>query len=238
MNPLVIHHNLGLGDHIICNGLVRSLLNDGKHFSDVVIFAKQVNAKNVSYMFSDEPRIKIVSIPTDVNEWSFVNSFLCTNNGVTAFIRSQNIIIDNLISMGLVSNFDEGFYACCGIPFEYRWTKFKINRNFEEENRVLLKLNPNNEKYIFVHDEPSLGYNVTKIKNPNNLKIIKNDKSESIFNMIGIIENASEIHCMESSIKCLIDSLPNISCPLYFHAIRDHGLISKSQYSWIPVNYS
>lgn len=237
MNPLVIHHNLGLGDHIICNGLVRSLLNDGKHFSDVVIFAKQVNAKNVSYMFSDEPRIKIISIPTDVNEWSFVNSFLCTNNGVRAFIRSQNIIIDNLISMGLVSTWDEGFYACCGIPHEYRWKYFKINRNLEEENRVLSKLNPNNEKYIFVHDEPSLGYNVTKIKNPNNLKIIKNDKSESIFNMIGVIKNATEIHCMESSIRCLINHLTDIKCPLYFHKIRDHGLSSASKHNWISVDY-
>lgn len=238
MNQLVIHHNLGLGDHIMCNGLVRTLLNDGNHFDSVIIFAKEVNVKNVSYMFSDEPRIKIITIPTGANEWLFVNNFLCANKHITAFIRSQNIIIDNLISMGLVSNFDEGFYTCCGIPFEYRWINFKINRNFQEEKRVLTKLNPNNEKYIFVHDEPSLGYNVTKIENPNNLKIIKNDKSESIFNMIGIIENAAEIHCMESSIKCLIDSLPNITCPLYFHAIRDHGLVSKSQYSWTPVNYS
>ena len=46
MNPLVIHHNLGLGDHIICNGLVRCLLNEGKYFSDVYIFCKEKNTNH------------------------------------------------------------------------------------------------------------------------------------------------------------------------------------------------
>ena len=236
-NVIVIHHNLGLGDHIICNGLVRSLLNEGKHFSDIIVFAKEVNAKNVTYMFADDPRIHIITIPINTDEWAFVNHFMCVNKHITAFIRSQNIIIDNLISMGLVSNFDEGFYSCCGIPFEYRWKKFKTNRNIDEEMRVSLKLNPNNEKYMFVHDEPSLGYNITKIENPNNLKIIKNDTTESIFNMVGIMENASEIHCMESSIRCLIDHLPNINCPLYLHKIRDHGLVSTTKSKWISIEY-
>jgi plasmid rolling circle replication initiator protein Rep len=90
---------------------------------------------------------------------------------------------------------------------------------------------------MFVHDEPSLGYNITKIENPNNLKIIKNDTTESIFNMIGIMENASEIHCMESSIRCLIDHLPNINCPLHLHKIRDHGLVSTTKSKWISIEY-
>ena len=235
MNPLVLHHNLGLGDHIMCNGLVRSLLNDGRCFTDIYIFAKEKYKKSVDRMYGDDNRIHTIAVPNDPSyECSYVNQFVGNNPNLGAFIRAQNGVIDNLITMGIVSNFDEGFYVCCGIPFERRWSWFKLNRNIEEENRVLKKLNPSNEKYIFVHDEPSMGNTVVP-ENPNNLKIIKNDKDECIFDMVGILENASEIHCMESSIKCLIDHLPNITCPLYFYNIRSHGLVSKTKKNWINI---
>lgn len=213
--PIFIHHHLGLGDHIICNGLVRSLLNNGKVFGQIFLFAKERNAQRVSRMFVDEPRIQIVSIPSDVNEIQFVNSVI-HQYGIVDFVRCGFSMGENLKKMGVVSNFDQGFYACAGVPYEKRWSAFKISRDSDNEARVYAKLNPDDSPYMFVHDDPSRGF-VLDVPNPSGLKVIKNDPSVDMFDMMGILEGASEIHCMESSFSNLIEYMPNVVCPLYLH---------------------
>ena len=46
---IYIYHHLGLGDHIICNGLVRFLQ---KKHNQVSLFCYQHNIENVSFMYS------------------------------------------------------------------------------------------------------------------------------------------------------------------------------------------
>ena len=170
-------------------------------------------------MFDDEPKIKVLPIPSSVDEIDYVNQII-SKYGIVDFIRCGFSSIENLKSLGIVSNFDEAFYVGAGIPFENKWSQFKIRRNFSEENRILNKLNPTKEPFMFVHDDPSRGFIITP-PNPSNLLVVKNDVTEDLFDMIGVLESAAEIHCMESSISNLIEFLPNIVCPLYMHkAIR------------------
>ena len=68
----------------------------------------------------------------------------------------------------------------------------------------------NNEKYIFVH-------NVDKDKIRNDLKIIENPDEYSIFDLITLIENAEEVHLMESSIKNLVNSIKMDKPKFFYH---------------------
>ena len=45
-----IYHHLGLGFHIICNGLVRSLINFNERY---VMFVKEPNLTFVKFMYRD-----------------------------------------------------------------------------------------------------------------------------------------------------------------------------------------
>jgi len=79
-------------------------------------------------------------------------------------------------------------------------------------------------------------------KPENNRKIIKNDPTESIFDMIAILAEAEEIHCMESSIRCFIDNLPEVNCPLYMHVgFRPDGhgesIRAGSRRNWTIVQH-
>lgn len=234
MKDLYIHHHLGMGDHIICNGMIRSLLEIN---SSITVFAKEQNYKRVQRMFDDDSRIAVISIPSNIDEVLYVNSVV-KQHGISNFIRCGFEIGYNLESMGLVSNFDEGFYACARIPFEHRWTHFRLRRNRESEQKALNRLNPTGQPFAFVHDDPSRGF----ILNPNipkELTVIKNDPTIDIFDMISVLENASEIHCMESSFRCLIEHIDTIVCPLYLHTSarpeRRMGkfVLSSSKKNWI-----
>jgi hypothetical protein len=233
MNPLFIHHHLGMGDHIICNGMIRTLLNDSESCTDVYVFSKESNAKRVSRMFEDDSRIHVVSIPTDQDEFTFVDKF-----GVR-IMRCGFGDISKLQYLGLAKTFDEALYVSAGVPYENRWSAFYIRRDPAQEKIVLDKLNPTGEAFMFVHDDPSRGISFTP-SNSNGLKIIRNDPSEDIFNMCLLLENAAEIHCMESSFRCLIEHLPLIKCPLFLHTgVRSDGhgstIVSGSKRKWIAV---
>lgn len=209
MTRLYIHHHLGLGDHITCNGLVRTLLErEGK----IVLFVKERNLKSVKRMYDDTDGIDLFPL-SEGNDDCFSVSRVMETIGENGRLLKVGF---NQLFAAPNMNFDEVFYVFSGVPFDNRWSKFYVRRDAESEERVLLKLNPSREPYMFVHDDPSRGFHLSP-PNPNNLKVIKNDPSEDIFSMLGVLEAASEIHCMESSIRCLIESIPSIRCPLYLH---------------------
>lgn len=60
---------MGLGDHIICNGLVRELL---VHEDRFFIFSKKHNAASVRHLYSDKENVDIISVSGDAE----VNRFL------------------------------------------------------------------------------------------------------------------------------------------------------------------
>ena len=92
-----------------------------------------------------------------------------------------------------------------------------------KRKRVFKKLNPQNKKYIFVSDDPSRNLVINK-KDLNlrekNIFIIKNDISESIFNLGLVLEKAEQIHVMESSIRNLIECLNIDERNLFLHSFR------------------
>lgn len=129
-----IYHHLGLGDHIICNGLVRHFR---EIYNEVSVFCKPHNYDNVNYMYRDDDKIKVLSIGNDNDVYNYIVDNNITNETVWVGFHLMNE------SMG---TFDECFYKIVDLPFEYRFSKFKLQRDFEKENIVYNKLNPENDK--------------------------------------------------------------------------------------------
>lgn len=229
-STLHVHHHLGLGDHIICNGLIRSLVDSKGKIS---LFVRENNFPRVRRMYDNDPRIEFVVVPMTTNECRFVDGYIDSCGGDLLRLGFDQIQKSSSL------NFDQVFYIFAGVPFDNRWTKFYIRRDHREEQRVLSKLNPTGEAYMFVHDDPSRGFSFDP-PNSGGLKIIRNDPSEDIFSMIGVLENASEIHCMESSFRCLIEGIPSVNCPLYLHkmvrfANQPNPALSLGKKPWVEV---
>ena len=195
-----IYHHLGLGDHIICNSLVRHYQTI---YGEISVFCKIHNYENVKYMFRDNGNINVLSIGEDVDILNYIH---------------QNNILNDVIKIGFggeyhpnITSFDEGFYLQHNLPFSSRFSNFYFERNSELESEIYQKLNPDNEKFIFCHGD------IDKSKIRKDLKIIENPTEYSIFNLLLLFENAEEIHLMESSIKCLINSYTLNKPKLFYH---------------------
>ena len=78
-------------------------------------------------MFRDEPKIKILPLVDD-NE---VELYIGKNNLYNDLIK---VGFDRLWSGG-PKTFDIGFYNSINMPFDYRFTKFKFERDYESEKK-------------------------------------------------------------------------------------------------------
>lgn len=235
-NNLYIHHHLGLGDMIHCNGLVRHFLENLDCDNEIYIFFKDKYKLMVDFMYRDEKRINIIPIDHRKNEYEQVQSILNKKN-VKRFIRVGHQYYHKLRSQQPHLSCDQIFYLEYKIPYEYRFTKCFWERDPEEEKRVLRKLTHQEKNYIFVHDDPARGFIIPdEIILSRHLKIIRNDMSENIFHLAFLLEKAKEIHCMESAIRCMIESLNTTNIDLYLHTFRGNIGTGTSK-NWIEIDY-
>ena len=194
---IYLYHHLGLGDHISCHGIVRTYC---ELYDKVYLFVKPHYYDNIKYMYNDLSNLEL--IPKDDKE---VNEFLIQNNILN---------VKKVSTFNDFENFEYQFYKMANVPIEFKHSKFFINRDIQKEKEIFKKLGLKEKEYIFVHDG---GYQLKEELINTELQIIKPD-GFPIFDMMYIIENAKEIHCIDSCFICLVDCMeldPNIK--LYNH---------------------
>lgn len=217
MKDLLIYHNLGLGDSIICNGLVRHFAKD----RNVFVFCKTHNAPSVRFMFSDDPRIVCVDVEDDA---------------ATDRVK----ILGNCDVMRLTGSghgFDRQMYEQAGVPFEQRWDGF-----YAEWPRPNL-IKPPAPPYMLVHDDPERGFvippSVAPLADypPVSHAIHANRRSPNIFDWLAVLECAAVIHCIPSSFSVLVDSIgTHPEQKLFLHtSARPNGELPTYRKQWTRV---
>ena len=207
-----IYHHLGLGDHIINNGMVRHFYNE---YGALTLFAYKHNVKNVQYMYRDLEKFQVIGIESDPQ----ADQYISNNN-----LDCIKIGFSDLSGVMPELPFDEAFYKLAGLDFSVRFDEFYLQRDLEKEQEVMKTLNPNGESYVFVHDDAARGFSIDMSKIQTEHKIIMNDKQFNVFDYLTLIENAEEVHFMQSSFKELICSYKLDKPVLYQHNyVRNYG---------------
>lgn len=212
-----IYHHLGLGDHIILQGLIRHLIN--KEINHIyVLFVKKRNYTSVQFMFKDLANIKYFVVDSDED--------------VVDFMKSIND--ENLIKIGfnnVTPDFDICFYKQMKVDFTERFRIYSSLRNTDIELKLFNKLKLNNKKYIFIHDDKSRNYIIdeTKLSISDNILIIRPHITNTIFDWCMVLENATEIHCICSSFKALVDSIQPLKPKLYYYHTLPNSNIPRNE---------
>jgi len=234
MKEICIHHHLGLGDHLDLNGMIRYLLKEGD-FTKIHIFSKDMYFDMIDFMYRDEERIVVNKIGNDPQTETqevidYVNSSSCSE-----VLRIGHEYYPPNPEKN--RNCWEYFYDQVGIPYEIRVDMFYVKRDHTEESRLFDKMNPNNKPFLFFHDDVYKGYEIDKKSFlDSSLLAIGNDKSENIFFFIKLLEQANEIHCMESCFKSLVEFV-DTKAELFYHDFRNHSL-GKTNKKWTVIDYA
>ena len=120
-------------------------------------------------------------------------------------------------------------YFQAGVNPVYMRSKFKVIRDTVRENNLMKLLGLENTEYIFVHNDPRhtlIDTSSTKYK------VVCPDPTITPFNMfdwLGVIENAKEVHCMNSGYVWVVE-LCNIGSSLtnFLHLKNAHTEYSPS----------
>ena len=230
----IIYQHLGLGDIILCNGLVRHLISTENNSKKIFLICKNSNLKSTKFMYRDIKNLKIIGINEKKDEKKEVNLLLkkFVNREVNYIkIGHEFYVPTEFLNINNKDNrwpCDIVFYKQFNVPFTFRYTKSFWKRDLPSEKKLFNKLT-NKKKYAFIHDDVSRGLTIDEKNISKNLKVIRNNNTELIFNYGFLLENADEIHVMESSFRQLMETLNIKTKKLFLYKGRD-------QYHAIPLN--
>jgi hypothetical protein len=130
-------------------------------------------------------------------------------------------------------SFEKSFYHSMNINYNNKWDKFYVPRNKESELDLFNKFNIKENEYIFIHEDKSRGQIIDRSKIENkNLTIVEVNPSitSNIFNWRYIIENAAEVHCIESCFMYFTDLIETNG------KLFDHRYTKQTEAITLPIN--
>ncbi len=231
-DEFIVHHHLGLGDHIICNGLVNFI---SKKYKKIYLVTNSIFKDQVDYLYQINNRVEI--LPVDVKS---VNN---AEDAVKDFAMKKKL---QILKIGFEEEkkinkpFYKAFYKQLNINYKISYSDFNLPFNQKDEvnlSKILFKkFNVKNSRYLLFHNEAS--DNKFQLNIQSNLPVISlsqdYDDQNNIFLYRDIIKNASEIHCINSSFLHLIDRIET-NGRLFYHNIR--GSKIKLRKKWRVLTY-
>ncbi len=224
---VVVLHNLGLGDHIICNGLVRTLVRES--FNEVILVAKRPLLPTVKELYEDCNAVSVCAIEPRTVQDEVLQAWQIAISNRAVFVCLQQF-------PGKESYFDEVFYKSAGVPFEKRWSEFHLPPPTDEAFDLLarIKSTVGGGKFAIAHIEASIGSFPISINSKLPVVYIKNGVVSSLISWRLAIEAASEVYCIDSSVIHFADSLSIAGKKLvYFDVGR--GSLFRLLHPWTPV---
>jgi hypothetical protein len=194
---LLLHHHLGLGDHFVCNGLVRYIYFNLR--KDITLVTKEHNYETVKALYSDiNLKYMVVNSDYDVKYENYLYARI-------GFEYCKN------------EEWEKSFYDQIKLDYSNRYKYCFFPRDHKREKELINKLQIDGD-YCFCNTSCSNKDYDIKIKT-NYQKIYLQKITNNLLDWIGVIENAKEIHTIDTSVFQMIKNL-NIKSNKYFYSIR------------------
>lgn len=182
-NTFVLWH-LGVGDAIVCNGLIRELVKRG-HTLTVPAYAH--NVVSVTHMFSDLTKVSVVMVSSD-------------KQAIEMSRHASTVLkLGAFADKGFLhETWDESFYDQAKVDWAKRYSSFKIPPCRQRPAP--------SGPYAFIHEEHGKGRAITK-QRPTIPCVMPTTGSRNIFEWMLTLARATEIHVIDSAFACLADSM-------------------------------
>lgn len=228
---VVLEPHLGLGDGLICLGLVRELCSREPDVKFIYACLHRCY-HTLSWMFRDFDNLYLLAVESGREARQYAH-----------FLNAQYRAIG--INNVDLTRWDEFFYSQHQVPFDYRWTKSQVPAGPLSED-LYHQLNPDGEPYILVcEDDSGLSELQLRINNPEQKKIIKvYAATQNLYDWVKMARLADEIHTIDTSFLHFIESIffdVKIEKPFYYHLARASRFSTPVEFTrrlpWKIVHY-
>lgn len=210
MKKIILHHHLGLGDHFICNGLVRRL-KENLALERLILPVKEHNVPAIRLLYADQVGVELMSVPRSAYSEE------------DAYIIAQSKLLEIPIlkisyNGSRTAEFDASFYHQVGLDLDISWSCFSVpakNSNAEALYEKLIK----HERYCLVANAGSVGSFDIEVDTSLPIYFVSPGYTENLLDWSLIISRAHEIHCIDSSVIHLVDRLPTRAERLVYHNV-------------------
>lgn len=201
---LFVRPHLGLGDMFILNALIRALAQ--KH-ETILVPVKHRNLLTVRQMWSDLNNVSCIGVENDAEADAFAKSHKGPKLSLGMFGDKWN---------EGKPGWDKLFYTQARIPFEQRWDGFKVGHRSVKEHKV------ERESFALIHEDAARGFVIDNHRRPT-IPSFTIWPSGSMFDFLWMLENAEEIHVIDSSVAILVDSIETKAKKLVLHLYARKG---------------
>jgi len=215
-DALFLRWHLGLGDSLICHGLVRALR---EQYRRVFIPCKPHNLPSVRWQFRDDSSVVVISADVAMADH---------------LLKSWTETADNL-GLGFYGKdfdpkrWDVSFYEQAGVDYNARWDRFKVD--FPGEWPVW-----GYENMVFRHDDPERNFIIREPTQTGKITILPS-KTGTIFSWLPIMRDCVRFECIDSCFAILADQMETSATEFHLYpkpkAIAPHGPPTMLRKPWI-----
>jgi hypothetical protein len=230
---LYVHHHLGLGDHIVCYGILNYILKNN-YAEKIKIFCWK---RNFSSLFELYKNLNLDFLMLE----DYINDKYQINNILESDEQLLSIGHEKFQEFNFGKYQEQSFYNQLEIPFYNRYSLFDYKRDMKKEELLIDFLNLKKQEYILIHDYKIFDFNKDFIEKKLNKKFdlpiinlsyiydnYTNSNCEfNFFNIGMLIENCKEFYCLESCTKAYIEYLDTNNVELFFYSGRGCDFTSE-----------
>lgn len=268
---IILHSHTGLGDQLVIYGLVRSFFT--KQYKKIYIATSplKTNLPTLTHLYEDLEQVEFVDVilGNDVGHSHVYNLSLeldCpifklgfkwmwyAETGIkypgdpSRYIKyagGKNSIFNDRLEYSWPDPeylYPKKFYSYLDQPYENRYKYFKLPPMRDNSYSLYNKLYPN-EKYVLIHNQSSDWTHTHLSINTDYKKIYIEPLTDNLLDWIPLIQNAEEIHCVDSSVFHLVDNISHsLRATLFFHDCRRNAATGNPNYAennnvWNIVTY-
>ena len=169
MEKVIIHHNTGLGDHLICNGLVNYISINKKVF----LICNKKNFSSIRYLYSENKNVRVIPIFRNNKIEKILikligQYFNDLNNNAEKLLSKlySKMSRIEILYIGfddvVYPEWDKCFYKIVELDFKIRYDYFKLPKKLPKK---ILSIP---EDFILIQDSSSQGKYGLKIDSDKN----------------------------------------------------------------------
>lgn len=249
MGDIYVAALLGVGDAIVIKPLLKMWTS---HYSKIYWPAIPDNLETVKSLFSDLANVEVLCRPDEPWEQAWLEQNPLPVLNLRKVTRETPVSYSNGVSCNVAVHWDRQIYDYFDVRFSMRYSGWSAPFEAARAQSLYHKLNPADEPYVLWHSGTSYLQSIAidlaswrKSQNLPDLKIIPvTPQTDNLLDWHQLIVGAKEIHCVPSSMFCLVDSLhKQTDAQLFYHDVRHNAILqvnsNHNSHRWtvVPYNY-